>query len=134
LSAALKTVALKDCGGTLTIRTRLASGGDGQKFGPEVVYENVYEENTRTVATSAGYPAGTFDFDLEGASLTTSATPQVSSALAGYRLDRWDCRAGPADIAESQVPITGNADFQGVQVSIPANAAVSCTMWIEPKT
>lgn len=137
LTDALRTVALKDCGGTLTIRTRLATGGDGQKFGPEVVYENVDETSeggaTRTVATSGAFPTGTFDFELGTASITTSVVPQISSNLSGFRLDRWECRAGPTDLTEAAVDIEGSTDFQGVEVTLGANQAASCTMWIVSK-
>lgn len=136
LTDALRTVALKDCGGTLTIRTRLASGGDGQKFGPEVVYENVGVTGeggaTRTVATSGAFPTGTFDFELAGASITTQVVPQMSSNLAGYRLDRWECRAGPTALSAREVDIEGTADFKGVELDLGANQAASCTMWIVP--
>ncbi|TDT15190.1 prepilin-type N-terminal cleavage/methylation domain-containing protein [Ilumatobacter fluminis] len=137
LTEALKTVALKDCGGTLTIRTRIDSGGDGQKFQPEVVYENVGETSeggaTRTVATSGSFPTGTFDFELASSSVTTEVVPQISSALAGYRLSRWECRAGPTTLAASETDIEGVADFKGVEVTLGANQAASCTMWVVPK-
>ena len=137
LTDALRTVALKDCGGTLTIRTRLASGGDGEKFGPEVVYENVDDVSeggaTRTVATSGAFPTGTFDFELGSASIATSVVPQISSNLSGYRLDRWECRAGPTELTEAEVDIQGSTDFKGVELTLGANQAASCTMWIVPK-
>lgn len=136
LTDALRTVALKDCGGTLTIRTRLASGGDGEKFVPEVVYENVGVTGdggaTRTVATSGSFPTGTFDFELAGASVTTQVIPQISSNLTNYRLDRWECRAGPTELAETEIDLEGSTDFKGVEVTLGANQAASCTMWIVP--
>lgn len=136
LTAALQEIALKDCGGTLTVRTRLATGGDGQKFGPEVVYENVGvtegDGAPRTVATSGSFPTGTFDFDSSTA-ITTTVKPQVSSSLAGYELDRWDCRAGPTDLLETEFDIDDSVDFKAVEVTVSPNQAASCTMWITPK-
>lgn len=136
LTDALRTVALKDCGGTLTIRTRIASGGDGEKFVPEVVYENVGVTGeggaTRTVATSGSFPTGTFDFELAGSSVTTQVVPQISSNLTGYRLDRWECRAGPTELTETEIDIEGSTAFKGVEVTLGANQAASCTMWIVP--
>ncbi len=132
LKKALETVALKDCGGTVTIRTRLDDGtSEGQKFGPEVVYENQIDATTRTVATTFRFPTGTFDFEIATGSITTVVQPQVSSSMSSYVMSPrgWECRAGASPLTQTLVPLA-DPHFSGVSVTLNANQAASCTMWV----
>ena len=137
--AAMKASALKDCGGTLTIQTRLP---DGTSVADEFVYENSeyrtddgtpVEAESRVVTTSATFRTGTFDFDIPATTAYYSAdiVPQELQTLAGYDFGNWSCRAGAT--SKSTTPIViDSSTFEGFTVDIGANEAVSCILTVVP--
>jgi hypothetical protein len=137
--AAMRASALKDCGGTLTVQTRLP---DGTPVGDEFVYENSeYRDDTgavvstepRVVTTSSSFRTGTFDFDIPPSTdyFSVDVVPQGLETLTGYAFGGWSCRAGGAPKGITPIPIT-DSTFQGFTVDVAANAAVSCILTVTP--
>lgn len=135
-AAALSAVALKDCGGTVTIQTRLT---DGSPVTDEFVYENVeyrdqsgtpIEADARRVTTSSIFRTGTFDFELAGASsFSVDVVPQELQTLDGYTPVGWTCRSAGVEKTLTDIPIEGS-DFSGFTVDVTANEAVSCLLTV----
>ena len=137
--AAMKASALKDCGGTLTIQTRLP---DGTSVADEFVYENSdYRTDTgtsvgaesRVVTTSATFRTGTFDFDIPAttAYYSVDIVPQELQTLDGYAFDNWSCRAGATMKSTTAIDIV-DSTFEGFTVDVVANEALSCILTVVP--
>lgn len=135
-AAAMKAAALKDCGGTLTIQTKLL---DGTPVAEEFVYENSayydaadnqIEADARRVTTSYQFKTGTFDFEISDSTpfFKVDIVPSELETLSGYTFDSWTCKAG-SDIKDLDViTIPGAASFEGFQVDVKPNEAVSCIL------
>jgi hypothetical protein len=131
-AGALEAVATAECGGTLTVQTRL----DGAPAPEAFVYQHVGSTDSgglpiahdpTTVTTSAQYRSGTFDFALTGAqSITVEIHPADNANLIGYRTASWECRAGPDARTIETVPL-GSGTWSGVKVRVQPNEAISCT-------
>jgi hypothetical protein len=122
---ALRAVALGECGGTLTLQTKLTDGS------PAPV-EFQYQRSTdgRVVKTTPQVKAATFDFSIpSGQSITVDVLPTNLSETVAYQNGSWTCRAGPDDRPVVAVPNAGGP-LSGVQVSVGANEAVSCTLTV----
>ena len=137
---ALRSAALSDCGGTLTVQTR----ADGSPATEEFVYENpefrdqasgtVVSTEARTVTTSQLFRTGTFDFDIPGgATYLVDLVPQSLGTLDDYLPDTaagpggWTCRAGAITKTPVLIPITDSI-WSGITVPVGPNEAVSCTL------
>ncbi len=138
--AAMKAAALKDCGGTLTIQTRLT---DGTSVPDEFVYENseyrddtgaVVPADTRRVSTSATFRTGTFDFEIPSSSafFMVDVVPQELETLTGFTFQGWSCKAGGVAKTGSDIDSIDvvDSDYEGVTVSVYPNEAVSCIMTV----
>ncbi len=136
-AAAMQAAALKDCGGTLTIQTRLA---DGTPVDDEFVYENVeyrdesgtpIEADARRVTTSSNFRTGTFDFEIPGGSgsFSVDVVPQELQTLNGYLPSGWTCRVGGVEKTITDIPIDGSF-FSGFTIDIAANEAASCILTV----
>jgi hypothetical protein len=134
--AAMKASALKDCGGTLTIQTRLT---DGTPVPDEFVYENSeYRDDTgtavpadpRVVTTSSTFRTGTFDFDIPPttAYYSVDIVPQGLDTLTPYSYVGWNCRSGGSNMPITAIPVTDG--FDGFTVDVAPNAAVSCILTV----
>lgn len=144
LSDALRTVALKDCGGTLTLQTRAG----GAPVNREFVYENtaywdddgdLVSNNPRKVTTSANFRTGTFDYEIGSDSdfFTTRISIQSLQHLSGFAPDLtvspdkrgWTCRAGATNLT-SQIVVTpiGSSHWGSITVPVRSNQAVSCIL------
>jgi prepilin-type N-terminal cleavage/methylation domain-containing protein len=133
---AMKAAALKDCGGTLTIQTRLT---DGTPVADEFVYENAaYRDNAgnpvpadpRRVTTSKNFRTGTFDFDIPASTafFTVDVVPQNLATVTGYTPVGWSCRVGGAvKPVRATIPIAESA-YTGISVDVKPNEAVSCIL------
>ena len=137
--AAMRAAALKDCGGTLTIQTRLP---DGTSVGDEFVYENVeYRDDNgdvvpadaRRVTTSAVFRTGTFDFEIPATVdyFDVDVVPQELETLGGYTPVGWSCRAGATAKPVTDIPIP-SSPWTGITVQVRANEAVSCILEVSP--
>ncbi len=131
LDDALLAVALAECGGTLTVQTRVGAAAAGDPF----TYQNTRITNSagnpigselRVVTTTAVYPSGTFDFDIaSGTYVDVTLEPTNTSGLLAYLPGTWTCRAGSSPRAVTTFPI-GTAGWRGLTVRVAANEAVSC--------
>ncbi|MEO5724852.1 MAG: VWA domain-containing protein [Ilumatobacteraceae bacterium] len=132
---ALKAVALAECGGTLTLQTKVGTSPAPDPF----TYQNtaVTDSNgnpvvtDRTVVTTTRqFVSGTFDFAVpSGRYLTAEIQPQNLSDLVGYQPGTWACKAGLAIRTFAAFPIAGTV-WSGIRVQVGANEAVSCTQTV----
>ncbi len=132
LNDALRAVALAECGGTLTVQTRVGSNPAADPF----TYQNTamtsptgatLPSNLGVVTTTAVFPSGTFDFDIpSGQFVNVDILPTNTSALLAYNPGTWTCRAGGVARTVTPVSIPGSS-WQGIRVRVAANEAVSCT-------
>ena len=132
---AMETVALGECGGTLTLQTNL---GDGSPADDPFRYQNsAVLDSTETpveieqtvVTTDQQYVTGTFDFAVQnGQFVTVEILPQNFSELGSYSPVGWSCRAGNAVRSFETVAIDGVSGWTGIRVEVAANEAVSCQL------
>ncbi len=147
---AMRAAALKDCGGTLTLQTRLDTGAP---VDDEFVYENTeYRDDTgnaitgaeRFVTTSTTFKTGTFDFDISNSTqyFDADVVPQQLETLSGYEPIGWSCRSGADSRTTISIPIEiveedgtpGVSDFEGITVRVGPNEAVSCILTVKAVT
>lgn len=154
LTPVLKSIALGECGGTLTISTKTPAGA---AVAAPFTYENsavfgndgtlVSPFKPTTITTNAERRSKTFDYAIPGGTyITSEVRPQASSVLLRYRPVGWQCRAGARVLAASEIneqPIaltvtnpdgtttTVQSGWTKVAVRIGANEAVSCTLTVE---
>ena len=139
-AAAMKAAALKDCGGTLTVQTRLST--DGSPVADEFIFENpAYRDDSgnpisaeaRRVTTSTNFRTGTFDFEISSGSeyFSVDIVPSELQTLDGYGFAGWSCRAGADPKTTVPIPISGSS-FEGFTVDVRANEAVSCVLSVTP--
>jgi len=131
---ALEAVALGECGGTLTLQTRI--GGTTPAADP-FTYQNsavrdsggdVLDIEPTIVRTNQQFTTGTFDFDIpNGQFVDVDVVPQNLSDLVGYSPNGWSCRAGVNDRPLTTLPID-DSPWSGVRVRVAANEAVSCSL------
>jgi hypothetical protein len=119
--SALSTIALGQCGGTVTLQTKVGAAAAQDPF----IYENTTTHEV--VQTSAAYRSGTFDVALPGgASQVVTITPQDFTNLVHYTPTGWTCKSAGVAYPFTVVPITGHAPWTSIQLTVSANKAVSC--------
>lgn len=132
---AMRAAALKDCGGTLTVQTRLTGGNSVED---EFVFENssyrddegnLVTADARRVTTSRNFRTGTFDFEISGESdfFSVDVVPSELQTLGEYTAVGWSCRSGATPKTLTSIPISGSS-FDGFTVNVLANEAVSCIL------
>lgn len=121
LGGGLAAIALAECGGTLTVQTR-----DGANPADVAVTYTLGAEQATTTRINK---AVTFDIPLGGSpSATVQVVPEPLGGT-GYVATGWNCRAGGADLAfGSEYSLITADPADGVNVTVTANQAVSCTM------
>lgn len=125
-AGAMTSMALAECGGTLTMQTKVGSASAADPF----TYQNSIDLSTATTSTT--YRSGTFDFDLAGgASVSTTITPLNTSDITQYRQVGWTCRAGGVDYPFTTTPI-GNG-WTSITLTVSPNQAISCVNQVELK-
>lgn len=141
LPAALKAIALGECGGTLTMQTRVDGAGATDPFS----YQNSQQFdaagvglpiiNPEVVTTNRQFTTGTFDFDIsDGLYRDVVVVPNNYSDLGIYRPEGWSCRAGNTDRAYTLVDVPGADPWKGIRVRVGANEAVSCIQTVSRLT
>ena len=131
LPTALKAIALGDCGGSLTIQTRINGAPASDPFTYQNTQQfdasgNPLEIEQRTITTNRVQPARTFDLDItSGLYRDVVIVPQHLSDLAAYQPAGWTCRAGLAERSVELVDIP-DSPWKGIKVRVGANEAVSC--------
>ena len=118
---ALSAVALGQCGGTVTMQTRVGSSAAQDPF----TYENT--STNEIVQTSAAYRSGTFDISLPGGAATeVTISPQQFTNLVRYAPAGWTCKSGGEPYPFETVPVDGHAPWTAIRLTVNANQAVSC--------
>ncbi|MCU1361879.1 MAG: hypothetical protein JWN99_3168 [Ilumatobacteraceae bacterium] len=118
---ALSTIALGQCGGTVTIQTRIAGSAALDPF--------TYENGTthEVVRTSGAYRSGTFDVALPGGSSTSvTISPQDFTNLTSYSPAGWTCKSGGNNYAFTSAVVPGHAPWTSITMNVSPNQAVSC--------
>ena len=135
LPKALKAIALGECGGTLTLQTKLNGAPATDPF----TYQNSRQISAtgeelsfspQVVRTNRQFTTGTFDFNItDGLYRDVVILPENLSDLVGYSPAGWTCRAGTANRSFEVVDIPGaeTSPWKGIKVRVAANEAVSCT-------
>lgn len=130
-AGALEAVAVAECGGTLTVQSRM----NGQPAPETFVYQHVGSTDSgglpvahepTTVTTTSEFRSGTFDFALTtGSAVTVEIQPVDNANVLAYRTVSWECKAGPDMRPVVTTPI-GSGKWSGVRVQIRPNEALSC--------
>ena len=119
-AAAINSVALAECGGTVTMQTRVGTVAAADPF----TYQN--SQDLTIATTSQQYRSGTFDFDLPGGTpITVDITPVNLSNLSKYEPVSWSCKAGGADYPFTATPIAGS-EWSKITLTVAPNLAISC--------
>jgi hypothetical protein len=122
---ALASVALGQCGGTVTLQTKVGSSAAQDPF----TYENV--DTHETVQTSAAYRSGTFDIALPGGGSTTvTIGPQDFTNLTNYRPAGWTCKSAGVAYPFTTDAIAGHAPWTSITLTVNPNQAVSCVQQV----
>ncbi|HSB85293.1 MAG TPA: vWA domain-containing protein [Ilumatobacteraceae bacterium] len=125
LNSAMQAIALNECGGTLTIQTRLAS--TGQSAVDPFTYQNSIDQ--KVVTTTSYFRGGTFDFQTTS-SVSPTITLQSTSDLTHYSPVSWSCTAKGQPRSFTTTPIAGGP-WQSITVNVAANEAVSCVQYVQ---
>ena len=126
-AGALNSVALAECGGTVTVQTRVGSAAAADPF----TYQNSVDLKVAT--TSSLYRSGTFDYDLSGgASVQATITPLNLSELTHYEPVSWSCKSSGVAIPFTTTPISGTI-WSKVSLTVAPNMAISCIQTVRLK-
>jgi hypothetical protein len=136
-AGALQSVALAECGGTLTLSTKVGNqpAPDPFTYQNRAVLSGTGEDlevPPTQVQTTRSVPTGTFDFDIPGGgSVFVEVIPYNLSDLTSYTPGGWSCKSGITPITDFElVPVNDveHPGWNGIKVRVGANQAVSCTM------
>ena len=131
--AALRSVALAECGGTLTLQTKVGgvAAADPFTYQKTKVFDYLgapLTSDMTIVTTTRAFPSGTFGLDLDlGKAVTLEIQPQNLSDLTAYSPAGWSCKVGLNARSFTVVPILDSV-WTGIRVSVGANEAVSCVL------
>jgi hypothetical protein len=119
-AGAINAVALAECGGTVTVQTRVGSAAAADPF----TYQN--SQDLTIATTSQQYRSGTFDFDMpDGQPVTVDISPVDLSNLARYAPVSWACRANGLDYPFTPTVLAGS-EWSKITLTVAPNTAVSC--------
>lgn len=120
-SGAMTSLALAECGGTVTLQTKVGSASAADPF----TYQSSVDLTTAT--TSAQYRSGTFDYELsDGTAITATISPLPTSTLDDYAPVGWSCKSAGVDYPFTATAIDGGP-WQSITLSVAPNTAISCT-------
>ena len=128
---ALQTIALSQCGGTLTLQTKVGTVAAADPF---TYQKTAISDSTgkalvsdmTVVTTTKAFTSGTFDLNIsDGTFRTVEIQPSNLSDLTGYTSGTWSCKAGVTARTFTSVPIPGST-WTGIRVKVATNEAVSC--------
>jgi len=135
--AAMQAVSVGQCGGTLTLQTKIGSTAvaDPFRYQNSAVTDSsgtALNVEPRVVTTNQQFTTGTFDFTIpNGQYVDVDIVPQNYSDLSGYQPVAWACKAGITPVSHTSVAIPGQTKWSGIRVRVPANAAISCTLTVQ---
>ena len=138
LPKALKAIALGDCGGTLTLQTRLGGSGAPDPFRYQATQQfapdgTELSTDRPVVYTNREQTTGNFDLAIDsGLYRDVVVIPENYSDLRAYQPTGWSCRAGAEARSFELVDIPGaeSSPWKGIKVRVAANEAVSCTQTV----
>ena len=120
-SGAMTSMALAECGGTVTLQTKVGSANAADPF----TYQSSVDLTTAT--TSSQYRSGTFDYELSsGVAVTATISPMETSTLTDYAPVGWTCKSAGVDYAFTASPIAAGSPWQKITLSVAPNTAISC--------
>jgi hypothetical protein len=123
---AMKDIALGQCGGTVTIQTRINATAALDPF----TYQNM--TTLEVVKTSAAYRSGTFDVALPGGSATTvTISPQEFTSLNKFKPVSWSCKSAGVAVPFVQEPVPDHAPWTSIKLTVAPNQAVSCIQQVD---
>ncbi|HEY0520198.1 MAG TPA: vWA domain-containing protein [Ilumatobacteraceae bacterium] len=119
---ALASIALAQCGGTVTLQTRV----NGTTPANDTFTYNNTLDNTK-VETSGSKRSGTFDFAIpSGGSITAEIQQQRTTTVVDhYTPAGWTCKAGGVPVTPTIVDVPGTP-WDTIRLNVAANQAVSC--------
>jgi hypothetical protein len=122
-SGAMTSMALAECGGTVTLQTKVGGTAAPDPF----TYFNSVDKSTAT--TSSQFRSGTFDYDLAGG-VSVDATISLLNAdnLTRYHPVSWSCKSGGADYPFTLTP--GAGGWSDLHVHVVPNQAISCVQLV----
>lgn len=129
---ALESIALAECGGTLTVQTRNASSGS--PVSGSVTYEITGDSVPLTESTtSAVSKTAVFDISTEGSSDVEVLLRPRSLDVAGYTAVGWECRLRNVVVNDpAKVSQVSGDPSEGLELSISTNEALSCILLVQP--
>jgi hypothetical protein len=124
---AINSVALAECGGTVTLQTRVAGVAAADPF----TYQN--NRDLTIATTSQLYRSGTFDFDLPGGQpISVDITPVNLSDLSKYAPVSWACTANGAAVPFTQTALP-SSPWSKITLTVSPNQAISCIQTVALK-
>jgi hypothetical protein len=124
---AIGSVALAECGGTVTLQTRVGTSPAADPF----TYQN--SKDLTIATTSQAYRSGTFDFDLAGgASTSVDITPVNLSDISKYAPVSWTCTANGAAYPFTSTALPGST-WKKITLTVAPNQAISCIQTVALK-
>jgi hypothetical protein len=130
-AGAINAVALAECGGTVTLQTRVGAAAAPDPF----TYQNSQDKTIAT--TSQQYRSGTFDFDMpNGQPVNVDISPVDLSNLARYAPVTpvsWACKANGADYPFTASVLPGS-DWSKISLTVAPNTAISCIQTVKVRT
>jgi hypothetical protein len=119
-SGAMTSMALAECGGTVTLQTKVGSANAADPF----TYQSSVDLTTAT--TSSQYRSGTFDYDLSGGgTVSVDIYPIDTSTLSDYAHAGWTCKSGGGDYPFVATAIDGG-QWTKITLTVAPNTAISC--------
>ena len=132
--SALDSIALAECGGTMTVQTRLRS--DTSPVRETVGYEVSGDDLPLTEAsTSAVNKSAAFDISTNGGAGVDILLKPRNLDGTGYAADGWTCRSKNVEITDpSKMSLhdPGAGAAGGIDLTVEANEAVACVLWVVP--
>lgn len=126
-AGAMTSMALAECGGTVTLQTKIGSANAADPF----TYQSSVDLTTAT--TSSQYRSGTFDYDLAGGvSMEVTISPMATSVLDLYDPAGWTCRSAGISYPFTTTPIDGGP-WTSITLTVSPNKAVSCVQQVTLK-
>lgn len=126
-AGALNSMALAECGGTVTVQTKVGSAAAADPF----TYQNSVDLTIAT--TSSLYRSGTFDFDLSGGTtVVADITPLNVSGLDKYEPVSWTCKSAGTNYPFTTTPIAGSP-WSKITLTVAPNQAISCVQTVRLK-
>ena len=127
-SGAMTSLALAECGGTVTLQTKVGSANAADPF----TYQSSVDLTTAT--TSAQYRSGTFDYELSnGVAVSATISPMETSTLTDYNSVGWTCKAGGVNYPFTTAPIAAGSPWTNITLSVAPNTAISCVLTVALK-